>query len=169
MTEAKGRRGGRAARRALRAAPVPEHERAVRPGMESGRYKPLSGAEVQRIHNAALHVLEEIGLKNAPPSAKGVANIPVPSLRHCNPAFISCHKPDGTNPITSFRLECQLNDGVVVKHLITAETDHVDFQVVASNPTDAARSAVSLASRVFSSPGIETAKSLSITSLKGAR
>lgn len=32
------------------------------------------------------------------------------------------------------RLECQLEDGVVVKHLITAGRDQVDFQVQASNP-----------------------------------
>ena len=68
MVETKGRRGGRAARRALRAAPIPEEERPVRPGLEGGRYKPLSDADVGRIHDAALDVLETIGLSQAIPS-----------------------------------------------------------------------------------------------------
>ena len=32
------RRGGRSARRELRAAPIPDDERAVQPGMEGGLY-----------------------------------------------------------------------------------------------------------------------------------
>ena len=68
MVESKGRRGGRAARRALRAAPVPREQRPVQPGMEGGRYKPLTDAEVRRIHQAALDVLEQIGLSQAIPS-----------------------------------------------------------------------------------------------------
>ena len=52
-----GRRGGRAARNALRAAPLAEDVRPVRPGMPSGRYKPLTDAEVRKIHGAALDVL----------------------------------------------------------------------------------------------------------------
>lgn len=68
MVETKGRRGGRAARRALRAAPIPEEERPVRPGLESGRYKPLTDHEVGRINNAALELLETIGLSQAIPS-----------------------------------------------------------------------------------------------------
>ena len=68
MVETKGRRGGRAARRALRAAPVPEEERPVRPGLEGGRYKPLTDEDVNRIHDAALDVLETIGLSQAIPS-----------------------------------------------------------------------------------------------------
>lgn len=62
------RRGGREARRELRAMPIPEDERAIRPGLEGGRYKPLTDAEVERIHRAALDVLEQIGLSNAIPS-----------------------------------------------------------------------------------------------------
>ena len=62
------RRGGREARRAMRAAPLAENERPVRPGLESGRYKPLSDAEVLKIHNAALDVLEQIGMADAIPS-----------------------------------------------------------------------------------------------------
>ena len=68
MAETKGRRGGRAARRALRAAPTPEDERPVHPGLEGGRYKPLTDAEVNRIHEAVLDVLENIGLSQAIPS-----------------------------------------------------------------------------------------------------
>jgi trimethylamine--corrinoid protein Co-methyltransferase len=60
--------GGRAARKALRAAPTPEHARPVRPGMSGGRYKPLSDADVARIHEATLVTLESIGLQDAIPS-----------------------------------------------------------------------------------------------------
>lgn len=65
------RSGGRAARRAVRSAPVTDAMRAIRPGMEGGRYSPLTPAEVERIHNTALDALEQIGLADAPPS--GVA------------------------------------------------------------------------------------------------
>ena len=67
--EAKVARGGaRAARRAARTAPLPDNLRPVRPGMPGGRYKPLSDADVVRIHHAALDVLETIGLADATPS-----------------------------------------------------------------------------------------------------
>jgi trimethylamine--corrinoid protein Co-methyltransferase len=62
------RMGGRAARKALRAAPTPENEKPVRPGMSSGRYKPLTDAELSRIHEATLVTLESIGLQDAIPS-----------------------------------------------------------------------------------------------------
>jgi len=60
------RRGGRAARRALRAAPLAEPP--VRAGLEGGRYVPLKETDLIRIHRAALQVLEEIGLADAIPS-----------------------------------------------------------------------------------------------------
>jgi trimethylamine--corrinoid protein Co-methyltransferase len=67
--ESKVARGGaRAARRAARMAPLPDSLRPVRPGMSGGRYKPLSEADVLRIHHAALDVLENIGLADATPS-----------------------------------------------------------------------------------------------------
>ena len=62
------RRGGREARKALRAAPLAANQRPVWPGMEAGRYKPLSDADVIRVHRAALDVLAEIGMADAPPS-----------------------------------------------------------------------------------------------------
>jgi len=65
------RSGGRAARRAARAAPLAQHLRPIRPGMSGGQYKPLSDADVAAIHNAALEALETIGLADAPDS--GVA------------------------------------------------------------------------------------------------
>ena len=65
------RSGGRAARRAARAAPLADHLRPVRAGLEGGRYSPLTDAEVERIHHAALDALEQIGLADAPDS--GVA------------------------------------------------------------------------------------------------
>ena len=71
MSEAKaraGRSGGRAARVALRRAPLAKDLRPVRPGLPGGKFKPLSDAEVQRIHHAALDALEQIGLSQAPQS-----------------------------------------------------------------------------------------------------
>ncbi|WP_025053203.1 trimethylamine methyltransferase family protein [Sulfitobacter noctilucae] len=65
------RSGGRAARRAARAAPLADHMRPIRPGMTGGRFNPLSDIDVQAIHTAALEALETIGLADAPPS--GVA------------------------------------------------------------------------------------------------
>ena len=65
------RTGGRAARRAARAAPLADHLRPIRAGMNGGTYKPLTDEGVQRIHTAALDALEQIGLADAPPS--GVA------------------------------------------------------------------------------------------------
>ena len=62
------RGGARAARRAARTSPLPDSLRPVNPGMIGGRYKPLSDADVVRIHHAALDVLETIGLADATPS-----------------------------------------------------------------------------------------------------
>ena len=62
------RRGGREARRILRAQPLPENQRPVWPGMEGGRYKPLAENDISKIHHAALDVLERIGLADAIPS-----------------------------------------------------------------------------------------------------
>ncbi len=63
-----GRRGGREARRALRAQPLPENQRPVWPGMEGGRYKPLAEGDIGKIHRAALDVLEQVGFADAIPS-----------------------------------------------------------------------------------------------------
>jgi trimethylamine--corrinoid protein Co-methyltransferase len=62
------RRGGRDARRALRARPIPLEEAAVHPGMTGGQYKPLSDRDVVRIHEAAMELLETVGLAQAIPS-----------------------------------------------------------------------------------------------------
>ena len=62
------RRGGRSARRILRAAPIPEDERAVQPGMSSGSFKVLSDRDMDRIHEAVMTILEEIGFADAIPS-----------------------------------------------------------------------------------------------------
>ena len=54
------RGGGRAARRAARAASTGNE--AVRAGIPGGRYQPLSDADMQAIHHAALRILERTGL-----------------------------------------------------------------------------------------------------------
>ncbi len=67
--ERQGRRsGGRAARVAVRSAPLADNLRPVRAGLSGGQYKPLSDADVLRIHHAALDALEQIGLSQAPKS-----------------------------------------------------------------------------------------------------
>lgn len=64
-----GRRGGgRAGRKALRSAPLAAEKRPIRPGLVGGAYKPLTDEGVARIHEAALTVLETIGLCKAPAS-----------------------------------------------------------------------------------------------------
>jgi trimethylamine---corrinoid protein Co-methyltransferase len=63
-----GRRGGRAARQAMRAAPLTDDVRPVRPGMEGGRYQALRPADIEKIHEAALDVLATIGIADAIPS-----------------------------------------------------------------------------------------------------
>ncbi len=62
------RSGGRAARRASRAAPLEDAVRPVRAGIEGGTYKPLTQAGMEKIHNTALDALEQIGLADAPES-----------------------------------------------------------------------------------------------------
>ncbi len=62
------RRGGREARRELRAAPIPRDERPVKPGMEGGIYKVLSSRDMDRVHEAALEILETVGFAEAIPS-----------------------------------------------------------------------------------------------------
>ena len=65
----RGRRaGGRTARQALRAAPLAEDIRPVRAGMTGGAFRPLSDADIQRIHTAALDACEQIGFADAPQS-----------------------------------------------------------------------------------------------------
>lgn len=68
MNKTVRRSGGRAARVALRSAPLSEDMRPVRAGLPGGQYKPLTDADVLRIHHAALDALEQIGLSQAPPS-----------------------------------------------------------------------------------------------------
>ena len=62
------RAGGRAARRALRAAPLAEEDKAVHPGQSGGRFHPLTEADMQRIHEAILDLLENVGFSRVIPS-----------------------------------------------------------------------------------------------------
>ncbi|MEM9550077.1 MAG: trimethylamine methyltransferase family protein [Pseudomonadota bacterium] len=72
-SSAPARSGGRAARRAARAAALPDHLRPVRPGLLGGTYRPLTEAGMDRIHQAALDVLEQVGLSEAPET--GIAHM----------------------------------------------------------------------------------------------
>ena len=62
------RAGGRAARRALRAAPLAEEDKAVHPGQSGGCFHPLTEADMRRIHDAVLDLLENVGFSRAIPS-----------------------------------------------------------------------------------------------------
>ena len=69
MTRNTGSRmGGRNARKAKRAAALPENMKPVRPGQEGGNFKPLKEKDLPSIHEAVLKVLETIGMEKAIPS-----------------------------------------------------------------------------------------------------
>lgn len=59
------RGGGRAARKAIRAAM--SGNEAIQPGFQGGRYKPLSRTDMQSVHQAALSVLARTGLGDHTP------------------------------------------------------------------------------------------------------
>ena len=59
------RRSGRAARRAARADGTTNS--VVRPGLSGGNYQPLSTTDIERIHDTALDVLENIGIGDPTP------------------------------------------------------------------------------------------------------
>ena len=50
----------------MRAAPLTDAVKPVRPGMEAGRYRPLDEADILKVHRAALRLLAEVGLADAP-------------------------------------------------------------------------------------------------------
>jgi trimethylamine--corrinoid protein Co-methyltransferase len=52
----------------MRSAPLAEDVRPLRPGIPGGSYKALSNADIEKIHQAALTALEEVGLADAPDS-----------------------------------------------------------------------------------------------------
>ena len=62
------RAGGRSARKSLRAAPLAEELRPVRPGLEGGSYKPMGDAALDAVVDTVYQILEEIGLSQAPQS-----------------------------------------------------------------------------------------------------
>ncbi|MBT8239856.1 MAG: trimethylamine methyltransferase family protein [Acidimicrobiia bacterium] len=63
-----GRRsGGRAARVALREAPLAKDARAIWPGIEGGKFRPLTEKECSEVFEAALTMLEDIGMGQATP------------------------------------------------------------------------------------------------------
>lgn len=61
------RSGGRAGRIAERAAPLEGDERPVRPGLPGGKFKPLSSGEMQQVYDAALTLLERVGMGSPVP------------------------------------------------------------------------------------------------------
>lgn len=62
------RAGGRVARKALRAAPLTEENKPVRPGMEGGRYLPLSEGDIAHIQETIFDLLENVGFSRSIPS-----------------------------------------------------------------------------------------------------
>ncbi len=61
------RSGGRAARKALREAPLEDDARAVWPGMPGGRFAPLTDQQCDQVVEAALTLLEQVGMGQATP------------------------------------------------------------------------------------------------------
>ncbi|MEO0937803.1 MAG: trimethylamine methyltransferase family protein [Pseudomonadota bacterium] len=66
MNEAPKRGGGRAARKAARAAGPAQHP--APPGQRGGQYRPLATAEIDRIIAAAYTLLEQLGMGEVPES-----------------------------------------------------------------------------------------------------
>ncbi|MFQ6005110.1 MAG: trimethylamine methyltransferase family protein [Woeseia sp.] len=63
-----GRRsGGRAARQALRSAPLAEDIKPVHPGELGGQYRPLTGEGIAAIDANVFRILEEVGFNDATP------------------------------------------------------------------------------------------------------
>ena len=60
-------RRGRMARKRERAGGAGANTSAIWPGIEGGRYQPLTPAEVQMMDQTAMRILEEIGVKGATP------------------------------------------------------------------------------------------------------
>ena len=68
LVEGSRRRGGPDARRELRGRPLADEAQVIRPGMEGGRFRPLSERDERRVHEAVLTALETIGLGQPLPS-----------------------------------------------------------------------------------------------------
>lgn len=64
---AQGRRGRRGREGHIKGSGAPEQP-AVWPGVEGGRYRPLSNEEEAAVNEAGLHLLETLGLSQAIPS-----------------------------------------------------------------------------------------------------
>lgn len=62
------RAGGRETRKALRAAPLAEENKPVRPGLMGGRFMPLTEEQLKRVHEAMLDLLENVGFTRSLPS-----------------------------------------------------------------------------------------------------
>lgn len=72
VTRGKGRRGGRTAK-LRRDAAERGHSAAVRPGLVGGAYKPLTDADIERIYDTALDILETIGIGDPIPEINNYA------------------------------------------------------------------------------------------------
>lgn len=134
---AEGRRGGRRARQALRAAPLAEDKRPVKPGMTGGLYKPLSDSDVQSISTAVFDVLENIGFADAIPSCveavtklggfvseEGRLCMPRAMVEDviasCNRDFILCGQ-DSKNDIKPHGQQVHFGTGGAAVHMVDLE------------------------------------------------
>ncbi|MFQ5958659.1 MAG: trimethylamine methyltransferase family protein, partial [Alphaproteobacteria bacterium] len=71
--DSQARRHGREARRAHRAAARDEASRVVGPGLAGGAYRPLSNGDIKRIYDAALDILERVGMADTIPDVQEFA------------------------------------------------------------------------------------------------
>ncbi len=72
MTGTSNRRAGRKGSKGKRAAAAQPQPSVAPPGLEGGRYRPLTAEQVERIHDAALSVLEETGIEVMPSACREV-------------------------------------------------------------------------------------------------
>jgi trimethylamine--corrinoid protein Co-methyltransferase len=68
VEETTRRRGGREARKAIRSQAIPRDASPVRPGLAGRPLQAAQTADLEKIHHAALDVLEKVGMANSIPS-----------------------------------------------------------------------------------------------------
>ncbi len=115
-------RGGSAARRALRKSGPKAG--AVRAGMPGGTYRPLSDRDMQRVHDAALDVLEKLGVGEPIPEILEVA---LPRGCSLNDRGRLCFPRALVEDILAGACRSYTAYGVSPEHDLEIGGDHVNF------------------------------------------
>ena len=106
------RAGGRAARVAMRAAPLAENVRPIRPGLAGGQYKPLTEANVRRIHEAGT-LPKQYGI--------GIRHLAEAALSMVHQALDAFARMDGALALNVIRadVEVDVEFKSIIRQLIT--------------------------------------------------